>query len=99
MTKSRAARYQSKGPAEEPFRFLFASEEMLMARIRGLFTVEECQMYLEAEVHHQSRKKVVAALNKKKKELEAKGHYTEQDLPWTTEGKIKAGFTLLFGDA
>lgn len=94
----RKTKAKSSGPTEEPYRFLFASRDMLMARIRGLHTVEECQMYLEGEVTHQSRKKVVAALNKKKRELEEKGHYTEMDLPWTTEGQVKRGFALLFGE-
>lgn len=59
-------------PSEEPARWLVMGEEARMvieARIRGLWTIDECREWLEFETSHQSRRWVVAALNKRIDEI------------------------------
>ena len=88
----------TEGPTEEPAKWLIREDpSMAKARIRGLHTVEETRDWLDFEVRHRGRQSIVALLNQRQAELEDKGYYDKTDLPWRTEGKIKAGFELLYG--
>ena len=45
------------------------SEETILACIRGLRTVDDCEEWLAVEVANDRRKRIVAALNRRKMDL------------------------------
>lgn len=86
------------GPSEEPAKWLIKEDPTIAkSRIRGLHTVEETREWLDFEVRHRSRQRIIALLNQRQAELQEKGHESWMDLPWTQEGKVKSGMGLIFG--
>jgi len=85
------------GPREEPAKWLIRDDPSIaISRIRGLHTVEETREWIDFEVRHRSRQDIIGLLNQRQAELQEMGYYDRTDLPWTEEGKVKAGFGLLF---